>query len=414
MNHKSWLVVLLLIVLCWSIVPAVEAETFTFYLTDKSVRVKPGLINGMNFGNWMVVYDLLPEFQALKIPLLRFPAGNYGDDHLLSEAALKLFLMVADSLEAIPMVQHNVFKGDVTEAVKWVKYVKDNDINIRHWFIGNEPDLYGTNRGQPHWTPEYYSNLFREYALAIKEIDPDAVIIGPAVTNTPNEEWLTTFLQIAGDVVDILAWQWYPTDGSASVQEALDSAKQVSEHIQLFRSWTKDPTINPLGYEREIPLFLSEFGLSWRTNHARLLTDMTAALWLAEVYGEMVHAELDYASYFALQGTGGHGLFDVALWPRPTYFVHWMLAQMGSEWYQVDQVADYSNLVVYGSKTVEHEFFLMINKDDQSCLVNFLAPGSITSYWVDEQEQEEIKSQTWDQDVVIAPYSVTLVKIGEE
>lgn len=391
----------------------ISAHEHVVTMGEKKIVVSPTLINGMNFGNWMVVYDLLPEYQMLNIPLLRFPAGNYGDDHLLSEAALKLFLMVSNSLDAIPMVQHNVFKGDPSEAAKWVAYAKENNLGIRHWFIGNEPDLYSTNRGQPIWTPEYYSTLFREYVRAIKEVDPEAVIIGPAVTGTPNERWLKTFLTITGDMVDILAWQWYPTDGSGAEKDALSTAQNVGEHISMFRSWIKDPEINPLGHEREIPLFLSEFGLSWRTNHARFLTDMTAALWLAEVYGEMVHAEMEYAAYFALQGTGGHGLFDVALWPRPTYFVTWMLAQMGSSWYEVEQVAARDSLVLYGAQTNEEYFFLVINKEKQVQELTFpQAKGKIFSFWVNDQDQEEIAQKTWDGVVEIVPYSVTLVKFG--
>lgn len=402
---------LLSLVVIFCLTATVLAGDYVVQMGETPIQVKPGLINGMNFGNWMVVYDLLPEFEALDIPLLRFPAGNYGDDYLLSEASLKLFLMVSKSLDAIPMVQHNVFKGDVDEAVKWVKYSQEHNLGIKHWFIGNEPDLYATNRGAPKWTPEYYSQLFREYALAIKTVDPEAIVIGPAVTGTPNERWLKTFLYYAGDVVDILAWQWYPTDGSASVEDALASAQQVGEHVALFRSWIKDPEINPRGYKRDIPLFLSEFGLSWRTNHARLLTDMTAALWLAEVYGEMVLAELDYAAYFALQGTGGHGLFDVALWPRPTYFVSWMVAQMGSTWYQVEQVADRDKLIVYGARNQDQEMFLLVNKEQIPQTITFpQAKSDLVSFWVDDQDQEEIRQQTWLDQVVLAPYSVTLVQ----
>lgn len=411
MTRRTLVIVACLVFSLLLLQPQVFSASYQVEMGSEPVMVKPGLVNGMNFGNWMIVYDLLPEFQALNIPLLRFPAGNYGDDNFLSGAALRLLVMVSDSLGAVPMVQHNVFRGDVAEAVKWVEYAKEHDLGIKHWFIGNEPDLYSTNRGDPKWTPEYYSKLFREYAVAIKDVDPDAVIIGPAVTGTPNEEWLKTFLFIAGDLVDILAWQWYPTDGSMPEKEALQTAKQVGEHIAMFRSWTKDPKINPLGYERDIPLFLSEFGLSWRTNHARLLTDVTSSLWLAEVYGEMVHAEMDYAAYFALQGTGGHGLFDVALWPRPSYFVHWMLAQMGDTWHVVEQVKNRDQLVIYASKTLEAELFLLINKEEVPVLVNFpAAKGPLTSFWVDDQDQEEIKQQLWDTDVTLAPYSVTLVK----
>ncbi len=406
---KVWLVLILALLLS---VPAnTFGQSYEITLGEKLTEVKPGVLNGMNFGNWMIVFDLLTEYRELNIPHLRFPAGNYGDENLLSEASLQLFMLATDALEATPMVQHNIFQGDVAEAVKWVRFVQHENLGIHHWFIGNEPDLYGPNRGAPHWTPEYYAEKFREYALAIKAIDPDAVIIGPAVTGTPNEKWLKTFLTFAGDVVDVLAWQWYPTDGSAPREKALATAAEVGSHIRTFRAWTQDPEINPLGWERQIPLFISEFGLSWRTRHARLLTDMTAALWLAEVYGEMVLAELDYAAYFALQGTGGHGLFDMALWPRPTYFVHWLLARMGDSWHAVKQPLSNEQLKAYGSLTAEEYRFLLINKKEAPLTLKFpQARGSITSLWVDNAEQVELKQKVWGQEVILASYSVTLVK----
>jgi len=402
------LVVVTLIVLA---APAAAAD-FELKMGDEVIPVSPTLLNGMNYGNWMILFDLLPEYKELNIPLLRFPAGNYGDDNFLSAASLRLLMMAADALDAIPMVQHNVFRGDVEEAVKWVRHVKEEGLPIRYWFIGNEPDLYGPNRGGTHWTPEYYANKFREYAIAIKEVDPDAIVIGPVVTGTPNEVWIKTFLRIAGDLVDVLAWQWYPSDGSMPEEQALATAKDVGDHIRMFRAWTKDPEINPLGWEREIPLFISEFGLSWRTRHARLLTDMTAGLWLAEVWGEMVHAELEYAAYFALQGTGGHGLFDVALWPRPTYFVHWMLAQMGHSWRSVEYSAPSNVLKAYGSEVDDECFFLLINKQHDPLTVSIPeAVGPITCLWIDDEEQHELKEQIWEEgEVTLAAYSVSLIK----
>lgn len=403
----------ILCVLVVGLLLGMPVSAFGYSLTqgDPIAEPHPTLINGMNFGNWMIVYDLLEEYNELKIPLLRFPAGNYGDDHLLSEASLRLFMMVVRDMGAIPMVQHNIFKGDVAEAVKWVEYAKANDFGIKYWFIGNEPDLFGTNRGAPQWTAEYYSEQFREYAMAIKEVDPDAKVIGPVVAQTPNELWIKTFLNIAGDLVDILAWQWYPSDGSMDEKQALASAAAVGDHIRMFREWISDPAVNPKGYEREIPLFLSEFGLSWRTNHARLLTDMTSALWLAEVWGEMVLAELEYAAYFALQGTGGHGLYDVALWPRPAYFVSWMLSKMGPVWHEVLGTGPRDKMVAYSSQAGNSSVFMVVNKEREAVEVAFPeAISALEVFWIDDQDQEEIHTAIYqEKELLLPPYSVSLV-----
>jgi len=62
---------------------------------------------------------------------------------------------------------------------------------------------------------------------------------------------------LAGDLVDVLAWQWYPSDGSMPEEQALATAKDVGDHIRMFRAWTKDPEINPLGLGTgDYPLYL--------------------------------------------------------------------------------------------------------------------------------------------------------------
>ena len=369
----------------------------------------PMAINGMNYGNWMVLYDLGDYYHELNIPLLRFPAGNYGDENLLNHRALERFVRAARYLDAEPMVQQNILQGSPEEAAHWVQVSLDEGWGIRYWFIGNEPDLFATNRAQPHWTPEFYANTFRQYAEAIKAVDPEAKVIGPVVTGTPNEVWIKTFLSIAGDVVDILAWQWYPSDGSMDREAALATAVEVRDHMRMFRQWMADPAVNPLGYQRDIPLFLSEFGLSWRTDHARLLTDMTAALWLAEAWSEMVLEGLDYAAYFALQGTGGHGLFDAGWFPRPTYFAAWMLAQMGPVWHEVEHGGHRQDMVMYAARDEEQWSILLVNKRRQAVQVAVPADTGIVHHWVDDEEQEDLWFRRAGSVIDIPAYSLNLI-----
>lgn len=408
MNKTTMFVLLLLLLL--QVSPVTWAsQPMSLTLGEALIEPSPMAINGMNYGNWMILHDLAAEYHELNIPLLRFPAGNYGDENLLTHRALERFVRAAEFLGAEPMVQHNILQGTPEEAAHWVQVSLDEGWGIRYWFIGNEPDLFATNRAQPHWTPEFYAQTFRDYAQAIKAVDPQAQVIGPVVTGTPNERWIKTFLNTAGDVVDILAWQWYPSDGSMDREEALATAVQVRDHMRMFRQWMADPAINPRGYQREIPLFLSEFGLSWRTNHARLLTDMTAALWLAEAWSEMLLEGMDYAAYFALQGTGGHGLFDVAWFPRPTYFVTWMLARMGPVWHEVDGIGPRETMVAYASRADEQWSVLLINKSQESIPVKLPAAEGVVHYWVDHQEQEEIWFRRAGSVVDIPAYTVNLV-----
>lgn len=403
----------------------VESSDFTLEIGDQIATAPPMLRSGMNFGNWMRVYPLMEEYERLEIPLLRYPAGNYGDENLLSENALERFVRYARDMDAEPMVQHNLIQGSPEEAARWVAWSRDNEMGIRYWFIGNEPDLYAPNRGEDEWTPEYYSEKFIEYADAIRAEDPDARLVGPVVTGTPNEEWMEVFLERAGGEVDVLAWQWYPTDGTAPVDEALSSAADVGEHIALFRDMAADPDINPDGYDRDIPMFISEFGTSWRSSHGRLLSDMTAALWLAEVWGEMTLAELEYAAYFALQATSNHGLFDRSEFVRPTYFSTLFAARMPDRWHEVTIDAARDELVAFAAveprDAVDGESvtlddiqrgdtvrLMLINKLDEAVSLALpQAGGTIVTESVNDAEQETPDRGEWRDGVRIPAYSVS-------
>jgi len=172
----------------------------------------------------------------------------------------------------------------------------------------------------------------------VRALIPDAVMTGPAVSGSrpAGLAYLREVLTRCGDVIDVLTWHVYPTDGTWEDGAALATASSVGEEIRLIRSWLADPAVNPLGHERAIELAITEFGLSWRTSMYRHLEDQTAALWLADALGQMATLGLDLGQYFALQSMGGHGLIDRGGWVRPTYHVYAMLAGFGGTAFAVD------------------------------------------------------------------------------
>ena len=299
----------------------------TITVTNARHDVPELAITGMNHGTFMQIIGLEQDFEQLELRSLRFPPGNIADEFPLDEVTLAAFKQQWKLLGELPVLMvANVFTGSAQEAANAVTYTRELGIDVLAWEVGNEPDLYGPNRDDPSWTAERYCDTFRAYATAIKAQDPNALIAGPAVSGADvAQPYLQTFLKNCGDVVDILTWHIYPTDGNSSEADALASSAVVGESIRRYRQWLRDPEMNPLGYERDIAMGITEFGLSWRTNNYRHLADMTAALWLADAYGQILNEQLDMSHYFALQGTGGHGLIDNTYWKRPTYYVLEML-----------------------------------------------------------------------------------------
>lgn len=312
----------------------VEVTVSLQELALPSRRVEEGAINGFNFGNMMLVVGFERDFSRLNLRALRFPPGNQADEVALTQDVVRA-LKVNWQLLGEPdlLVIANLFQGSPAEAAAAARTFRGAGMPVQAWSIGNEPDLYASNRNDPSWTPAKYCARFRAFAAALKEVDSSYRMVGPSVSGSrpSGEAFLREVVRRCGDAIDVLSWHIYPTDGTFSDKAALATVASVSQEINRYRAWLRGAETNPLGQARETELAVTEFGLSWRTNNYHHLEDMTAALWLASALGQMATEGLAESYYFALQGLGGHGLIDVSGWLRPTYYVYEMLASFRGE-----------------------------------------------------------------------------------
>ena len=336
--------------------------------------VSPNAITGFNFGLAMPVALHLGEFSALDLRSLRFPPGNDADDKPLS-ADMAHALTTPWGLLGEPdlHVVLNFFEGP-EHAVEVVRRFDELGLRVRWWAVGNEPDLYPRNRMDERWTAEVYCERFREVRDAVRALVPDAVMTGPAVSGSRPSAlaYLREVLGRCGDVIDVLTWHVYPTDGTWDDDAALATARSVGDEIREIRGWLTDPAVNPLGFDRDIGLAITEFGLSWRTSMYRHLEDQTAALWLADVLGQMATSGLDLGQYFALQSMGGHGLIDRGGWIRPTYHVYAMLAGFRGVAHAVEG-AD-ARLGAYAADDGDALRLLLVNRSHEDLEITLVAP----------------------------------------
>ena len=312
--------------------------------TDKVIApVNRNVLSGFNFGNWMAVVDFLEDYQAVKVAELRFPGGNVGDENDLTDSALAAFQsnlkMLADP---VVVIHTRVFQGGMSkeppknrpeDAAENVRMAQKRGIKVRYWEIGNEPDLFAVTRGDKSWTPERYCDVFRAQAAAIKAVDPTAKVGGPAVSGARGlrESFVAAFVKNCGDVVDVLTWHIYPTDGQATDEIAFGSVSEADETIQNFKALWKDKAANPKGHARSIELGVTEYGLSWFSSRMNHLVDMPAAMWAMEMAFRFNEQGVSSAHYFALHATGGHGLIDQGAYRRPTYFAFRILGGLSGD-----------------------------------------------------------------------------------
>ncbi|WP_027482520.1 hypothetical protein [Deinococcus pimensis] len=324
-------------------VASASAAPATLTLTGPGVPIAPLAVNGFNASWNMPLVEAVDAVRAVRPTSLRFPGGNVGDENDLTAAALaymKANLGVAGAGTAAT-VQTRVFatregaRNRPEDAAQAARDAREAGLGVTLWEIGNEPDLYAKNRGAAEWTPGKYCATFRAQRAAILAVDPGARFAGPAVSkgDGPAADFLRAFVRECGDVVDVLTWHEYPTDGSRPDGEALATAREVTAHLDAFRALLRDPAANPLGHARDVRLGVTEYSLSYRSDRPRHLADGVGALWAAETTLRLAEGGADLAQYFAILAAGGHGLVDLAGVPRPTLYAFTQLASFrGTAW----------------------------------------------------------------------------------
>jgi hypothetical protein len=290
-------------------------------------------LGGYNYGNFMTIGPVYQWLRPANPRSLRFPGGNTGDDNDLLpqlpglEVARKLLNPSEFIISTRAFATRPTSKNKPEDAAEAVREVARMGIPVAYWGVGNEPDLYATNRGDKTWTVEKYCQTFRAHREAILKVDPKARMAGPSISGSlPAQDFLVDFVKLCGDAVDLLTWHIYPSAGELTDEKALETVSRANDDVAKFRALLKDPEKNPLGYQRQVELGVTEYGLSWKTNNYRHLADMVAALWAAETTMRLAEGGVKVASYFALTGTGGHGLLDTAGIPRPTWYAFRQLA----------------------------------------------------------------------------------------
>jgi hypothetical protein len=401
------------------------SDQIIIYANQVLAPVSP-LLFGQNYGPWMHTSpEYVADYQQLGLTLLRYPAGNYGDENDLFPNNLDDLAMLAEALEAEVSVQARLWReGTPEKAAELVRYSNiDHDYGFRYWEVGNEPDLYmGLNRNQrkddPVFDVDWYNQQFRAFAQAMKAEDPDIQIVGPVVTGGWRE-WLPPFFKTNGDIVDVVSWHWYAHGNELSDAEVLATPPEIEEQVRTIREWWADPETNPLGHERPAPLlFLSEYSSSWASGISRHLGSQVDALWNAEVVGRLANLGVEMGAHFALQGTRWHGMLDGLKQPRPVYGIYQLYSRWGNQQVAV-QSSDEALLPAFASLREDGSLaIIVINKDPErsrevALTVEGFHPAGPAQVWLQDETHlaEPLPTVTVTEafTYTFPPYSVTLL-----
>ena len=340
--------------------------------TSQDLGIISKYVLGANHGPWS---DLgVGNLELAKnsgISFLRWPGGSWGDHNNVRPENITNYLNVARSIMgAEPSITVRLLGSTPEQAAEMVRYVNiEKGYGIKYWSIGNEPDLYVTEDSS--WTPEIYANKWREFALAMKAVDPTIQLYGPEISDfvgdTDNfdqrellyvnsvrldvtkRDYLIEFLKVNADLVDIVAVHHYsfpksPGDNALTWEQLRDNTSQWDRIIPNLRRIIKETT------GRDYPVAITEFN-SNSSNISGANTSPDSfynALWLADVLGRMIRERPEIIAYWMLKNSNaGHGLMD-SFNARPTYYIYQLYKQFGNHLLQANSPEP--NISVYAAK----------------------------------------------------------------
>jgi len=288
---------------------------------------------------------------------------------------------------AEPSITVRLLGGTPDQAAQIVRYVNiDKGYGIKYWSIGNEPDLYIV--GDSTWTPKFYAKRWREFATAMKAVDPTIQFYGPEISaflgdidyfdprellyvksvklDITKRDYLVEFLKVDADLVDIVAVHHYPfpkhqTDGVPAWAQLRDNEPEWDRIIPNLRRIIRETT----GSDK--PVGITEFN-SDASNAAGSESSTDSfynALWLADVLGRVIRTQPDIVAYWLLKNSyAGHGMmssFDL----RPTYYVYQLYKQFGNHLLMANSPEEHVSL--FAAKRDDNAVTaIIVNSGDQA------------------------------------------------
>lgn len=331
-------------------------------------------VYGVNHGPWAIITDrTLPLAQEAGLTLVRFPGGNWGDENDLQPYHVDQFAALAEQLGAEVSLNVRLFGGTPEKAAALVRYANlERGYGFRYWGIGNEPSLYATSRGAPEYGVERFNAEWRAFAVAMRAVDPNILLLGPELhqfgpdfANTPKDpfglDWMTEFLKANGELVDVVSIHRYPFPQggggrAATIAELSGASEEWDAIIPYLRGLIREIT------GRDLPIAVTEVNSHWSnaTGGEATPDSFYNAIWWADALGRMIKQDVAIVNYFSLQSNpsiGGYGLFSRAE-PRPTYYVYRLYRQFGNR--RVYAASDDARVGLYAAQREDGALTIML------------------------------------------------------
>lgn len=381
--------------------------------------ISPYLL-GSNYGPWVAVpLEMLPAAFDSGVTAIRFPGGAWGDNNDLKPYHIDPFMAFTKQVGAMPTFTARLLDGTPAQAADLVRYVNiDKAYGVEYWAIGNEPTLFAPELQTINKTDDYDTERFnrewREFALAMREVDPTIKLIGPELhqftfdmvanpKDSAGRDWMIEFLKANGDLVDVVSFHRYPFprgNDNTTIDDLRQHTKEWDKTIPYLRSLIEEHT------GRDLPIAITEVNTHYNKAVGGEATPDSHynAIWVAEMFGRLMRQNLFMVNHWMLTSQGGQGGWGIIGRGelRPSYYVFQLYRKFGTELVHAESgVADVS---AYAAKREDGALTVMV--------VNLADEVKVASFHI----QDEAFSQAvlWRLDMENVPEGETAVAIPTE
>ena len=305
------------------------------YLLGSNVFPMRGTRSKDPGGQGFMSYDpqVVSGLRSAGVKLLRFPGGDFGEEHTPSTQQLDAFSNLLNQVKAegVMQVQRSDPLDDppvplttrATRAALLVEYMNNPQSiqrsvgvpyhAIKYWSVGNEPDLLTNPDTREKYTVAEYTQAFIAYSLAMHTKDPSIKVFGPELSqyftvggpkDSQGNLWMQSFLMGIGDyerthnlpfhLLDGVSLHYYPfIDGQPDANTMLNNPPQWDTLVPGLRQLIRQ-TIGG-----DLPVAVTEVN----TNPGTVpLPQNLSALWWAETLGKLMNNQADYVAFFSAEG----------------------------------------------------------------------------------------------------------------
>ncbi len=247
--------------------------------------------------------DVVDALKEIGIPVLRWPGGCFADEyhwkdgigtpeerakivntswgHVTEDNSFGTheFMELCDLLGCEPYIAGNLGSGTVRELSEWVEYITSDSLSpmtelrrkngrekpwkLKYLGIGNESWGCGGNM-----TPEYYSDLYRQYQTFCKDHSGNHLYKVACGPNSDDYNWTRTLLERARWFTDAISLHYYtvPTGdwsskGSATIFNSDEYYETINKTLymnELLRHHSE--IMDELDPENKVGLIVDEWG----------------------------------------------------------------------------------------------------------------------------------------------------------